>query len=143
MPVDVQALAAGIALDWAREQAWLAEHAPPEPPPRRRRGFFASASFSDEDVLLTISPSVYVEALADVEVPYHGGMLSCPLPDHEDGTPSFRAYSDAGDGWYCWGCGRGGSIYDFGAALWGLSTRGSGFRELRQRLADELLRRAA
>ncbi len=127
-----------IAMDWLREQQWLAAHAP-EPKPRRR--YIAPSSFRDEDVLATIPPPSYIEALAGVDA--DRAWIHCPLPDHEDSTPSFRVYDDAETGWYCWGCNRGGDIYSFGAALWGLPTRGSGFTELRKRLADELLRRAA
>ncbi len=61
----------------------------------------------------------------------------CPLPGHDDQTPSFTIYP--GDrGWYCFGCGRGGSIFDLGAEVYGLSTRGRDFVELRRRLRDAL-----
>jgi len=141
MATDPQLVADALAADWLAEQAWLARNAPPVKP-ARPRGYLAPASFSDEDVLLTIPPAVYIEALTGAEISARG-MTCCPLPDHEDHTPSFVAYDDPERGWYCYGCNRGGSIYDFGAALWGLPTRGTGFTELRVRLADELLRRAA
>jgi hypothetical protein len=31
----------------------------------------------------------------------------CPLPGHEEKTPSFHVYPDGG--WWCFGCGRGGA----------------------------------
>jgi len=43
-------------------------------------------------------------------------------------------YEDPQRGWYCFGCGRGGSIYDFAAALLGSGTRGQDFIELRREL---------
>jgi hypothetical protein len=56
---------------------------------------------------------------------------------HDDHTPSLQLYEHD---WYCYGaCRTGGSIYDLGARLYGLGTRGRGFLELRQRLADEVL----
>ena len=34
----------------------------------------------------------------------------CPLPDHEDKTPSFYVYPPGR--WWCYGCGRGGDVVD-------------------------------
>jgi hypothetical protein len=34
----------------------------------------------------------------------------CPLPDHEDNTPSFYIYPPGR--WWCYGCGRGGDVVD-------------------------------
>jgi hypothetical protein len=34
----------------------------------------------------------------------------CPLPDHEDKTPSFYIYPPGR--WYCYGCNRGGDVVD-------------------------------
>ena len=37
----------------------------------------------------------------------------CPLPNHEDRTPSFYIYPDEiGSRWWCYGCGRGGDVID-------------------------------
>ncbi len=37
----------------------------------------------------------------------------CPLPDHEDRTPSFYIYpNEIGSRWWCYGCGRGGDVVD-------------------------------
>jgi hypothetical protein len=67
--------------------------------------------------------------------PNRAGKISCPF--HEDHTPSLQLYEHD---WYCYGaCRTGGSIYDLGALLYGLGTRGHDFLELRQRLAEELL----
>jgi hypothetical protein len=40
----------------------------------------------------------------------------CPLPDHYDDTPSFRI---EGQRWHCFGCNRGGDVFDLAMALWG------------------------
>ena len=58
--------------------------------------------------------------------------MRCPF--HDDDTPSLHVYPSAAEGWYCFGCGRGGSIYDFAALLLGRSTRGEDFIELRREL---------
>jgi hypothetical protein len=56
---------------------------------------------------------------------------------HDDSTPSLQLYDH---GWYCFGaCRTGGSIYDFGALLYGLDTKGHQFLALRRLLAEELL----
>jgi DNA primase len=86
------------------------------------------------DPLHAIPAREYVQALAGAEVS-SSGRLRCPLPEHEDRSPSFRVYPD---GWHCFGCGRGGSIIDFGAALYGVEPRGSGYREVRRRLVADL-----
>lgn len=66
-------------------------------------------------------------------------MARCHCPFHgEDRTPSLHVYEDPGAGWYCYGCGRGGSIFDLGAEVFGLSTRGREFVELRTRLQATL-----
>jgi len=52
-----------------------------------------------------------------------GGFLvaHCPLPGHDDKTPSFRL-NQAEGWWKCMGCGRGGGdVITFACAYWGLS----------------------
>ncbi len=95
---------------------------------------------AEADELLAIAPVVYVEALTSERVG-RDGKIACPF--HEDRTPSLHVYDDPERGWTCFGCGRGGTIIDFGAALWGVEPRGAAYYELRQRLARELLRSAA
>jgi hypothetical protein len=41
----------------------------------------------------------------------------CPLPDHEDRSPSFVVYPE-GNGWWCYGCNRGGDVVDLAALAW-------------------------
>ena len=57
--------------------------------------------------------------------PNRAGKIHCPF--HDDHTPSLQLYQHD---WYCYGaCRTGGSIYDFGALLYGLGTRGRDFLE--------------
>jgi len=85
-----------------------------------------------EDRLLAVSPRVYVARLTGVPVG-RSGKVRCPF--HEDRTPSLHVYEDPQRGWFCFGCARGGSIYDFAALLLGRGTRGEDFIELRRELA--------
>jgi hypothetical protein len=65
------------------------------------------------------------------------GKICCPF--HPDERPSLQLYP--GGTFYCFGCGVGGSIYDFAAALWlpghpgGRGLRGEYFTQVRLRLA--------
>ena len=84
------------------------------------------------DPLRLVSPRVYVERLTGQRVG-RSGKVRCPF--HDDATPSLHVYEDAQRGWYCFGCGRGGSIYDLGAPLLRRGTRGEDFVKLRRELA--------
>jgi DNA primase len=86
----------------------------------------------DEDPLRRVPPVVYVQALTGLEVG-RDGKVPCPFHG-TDRTPSLHVYAEPAAGWYCYSCGRGGSIYDLGAEVFGLSTRGRDFVELRRRL---------
>jgi hypothetical protein len=111
----------------------LAGLATPQDPPatlgNRRPG-------ATRDPLLTIEPARHVAALTGQVVPRER-KISCPL--HQDRTPSLHVYERAENGWHCYGCHRGGSIYDLAGAVWGLQTRGSDFVALRARLTAEIL----
>jgi hypothetical protein len=61
---------------------------------------------------------------------------------HEDRTPSLHVYDDLERGWYCFGCGRGGSIYDLAALLWHRETRGKGFVDLQRELEEAVCGRS-
>jgi RepB DNA-primase from phage plasmid/CHC2 zinc finger len=98
-------------------------------PPRRD----GSDSEGVHGVLRAIPTAVYVQRLTGLE-PNQEGKVSCPW--HEDRTPSLHLYPDGE--WCCFGCRRGGTIYDFAGALWGMETKGRAFVELRARLADTL-----
>lgn len=91
---------------------------------------------AEDDALRRVTPAVYVQALTGLE-PGRDGKVSCPFHG-TDRTPSLHVYDDPHDGWYCFGCGRGGSVFDLGAEVFGLSTRGREFVELRSRLQEAL-----
>jgi hypothetical protein len=89
---------------------------------------------SDVHALLRAIPTAeYVQRLTGLEANREGN-VSCPW--HEDRTPSLHLYPDGE--WCCFGCKRGGTIYDFAGQLWGLDTKGRDFVRLRGRLAEEL-----
>jgi hypothetical protein len=84
--------------------------------------------------LLAIPAATYVPALTGRQ-PNRAGKIHCPF--HDDRHPSLQLYQHD---WYCFGaCRTGGTIYDFGALLYGLRPRGREFLQLRQRLAEDLL----
>jgi DNA primase len=58
--------------------------------------------------------------------------VHCPL--HEDRTASLHVYPDAARGWFCFGCRRGGSVYDLASAIWRIEPRGAGFVAIADRL---------
>ena len=45
-----------------------------------------------------------------------------------------HVYEDPARGWYCFGCRRGGSVYDLAGALWNVEPRGRGMAVLRDAL---------
>jgi hypothetical protein len=67
------------------------------------------------------------DQVAEIETelrPISGKLLGrCPLPDHEDHTPSFYLYANEHpgfyDSWWCFGCGRGGDVVDLWQAQQG------------------------
>lgn len=61
------------------------------------------------------------------------GKVLCPF--HQERHASLHLYPDGS--FYCFGCGRGGSIIDFAALLWGYETYGAEFLALRARLARQ------
>lgn len=123
---------------WERGGAEIARNRPRETRKRRSTGDPVAFDKDAKDPLLTIEPRDYVEALSGVEVG-EWGTVRCPLPGHDqERTGSFKCYPTPERGWRCFGCDRGGSIFDFGAHLWSMPTRGRAFRELRQRLREEL-----
>jgi len=74
-----------------------------------------------------VAPEVYVQRLTRQTVG-RSRKVHCPL--HDDDTPSLHVYPEAERGWFCFGCGRGGTVYDLAAALWGRELRGRGFAAL-------------
>jgi hypothetical protein len=89
--------------------------------------------------LLAIPAAEYVRVLAGL-TPNREGKVLCPF--HSDSHPSLQLYPDGG--FYCFGsgCKAGGSIFDFAAHLWGITPRGAGFLEIRERLAIQFERKS-
>lgn len=83
--------------------------------------------------LKEIPATEYVSALTGEDATQP---IPCPLPDHDDRTASFWSYDDSRR-WWCFGCNRGGNIIDLAGMLWGIEPRGSGFREIVERLERE------
>lgn len=111
----------------------------PEPPDEPAAGAGRTPQSTrgrEDDPLLEIAPVVYVAALTGQPVG-HDHKISCPF--HEDSDPSLHAYPQPARGWTCYGCRRGGTVYDLAAELWGLGTRRRDFIELRRRLYELLL----
>ncbi len=106
--------------------------ADPSPPRRPTSSCSRTASSELDRQLLAIPAATYIPALTGRQ-PNRAGKICCP--SHDDTTPSLQLYDRS---WYCFACRIGGSIYDFGALLFGLDTRGHQFLQLRQRLAAEL-----
>ncbi len=68
-------------------------------------------------------------------------MARCPLPDHEDKTPSFTVYADNGRGWACFGCGRGGDVVHLYAIARGIADMRAAAGELLLEFGHELPQR--
>jgi CHC2 zinc finger/RepB DNA-primase from phage plasmid len=121
---------------WRRVSATRLLDGLPEPPEAPPVAVPNRHVAGDGDALRQIPPPLYVQVLTGL-TPGRSGKVSCPFHG-ADRTPSLHVYSDPADGWYCYGCQRGGSIYDLGAAVFGLSTRGRDFVKLRRRLHEAL-----
>ena len=111
------------------------DRALPCAPPRTVTPLRGREAIVTVDALNAIPPPVYFERLTGLRVG-PSGKLHCLF--HDDRSPSLHVYREPGRGWYCFGCGRGGSIYDLAALLSGRDTRGRDFTELRRDL-DELM----
>jgi hypothetical protein len=114
---------------------------PNDPEPRQACARPASRSRVEASALdrelLAIPASEYIRVLASL-TPNRAGKVLCPF--HQESRPSLQLYPDGT--FYCFGryskdraCRKGGTIFDFAAASWGLGTRGNEFLELRRRLA--------
>lgn len=107
-----------------------------DPRPLAARGAEPGPALRRDDPLRAIEPALYVEALTSQTVD-RDRKVHCPF--HEDANPSLHVYEGPEGGWYCFSCRRGTSVYDLAGPLWGLSTRGLDFLELRRRLEALLL----
>jgi hypothetical protein len=98
---------------------------------RRRAGGGEGDGFNLDDR----PPVEYVEIVAGIKA-QPGQKIACPFPDHEDHTPSLHLYGSAERGWYCYGCRRGGGVYEFAACFAGLPlpVRGADFLDIQSAL---------
>ena len=114
---------------------------PPPPDPETLRRWVERNALDDAR---RVPPPVYFRLLAGVEVPERGGDVRCPLPDHDEQNPSCRVYPTPERGWVCFGCQRGGTIYDLASLLdrgpGGRrgALRGEEFKRVRRRVYEAL-----
>jgi len=139
---DAQAVADRVTAEWDAEQAWFAEREreraeqqPPWPPARRACPPERRSSDELHAALLDVPADLWLPALTSVDVP-RSRTVCCPLPGHDDRTPSCRIYDTS---FYCFGCHRGGDIFNFASELYGIQAHSREFPELRERLAADLL----
>lgn len=114
----------------------LAQHLPALRAPGSRAEHGARDRRDGSDPLLQIAPRQYVEHLCGSTVG-RDRKVSCPF--HDDETPSLHVFDEPERGWYCFGCDRGGSIYDFAGLLWGRGLRGADFVRLQSDLQTTFL----
>ena len=114
----------------------------PDPTPSTPTVASARRRVDHEDPYKRIPPPEYFEALAGIDVPPRGGLVSCPAAAHEDRNPSCSVGADSTQGWKCHGgsCGAGGAIYDLASVLLGgpsgRELRGEAFKRARAYVAD-------
>jgi hypothetical protein len=114
---------------------------PPPPDPAILRRW---ARWNAADDARRIPPPVYFLLLCGLAVPEAGGDVRCPLPDHDEQNPSCRVYPRPEQGWVCFGCQRGGTIYDLASLLAGGpggrrgALHGKNFIELKRRVRELL-----
>lgn len=129
------------AIAAGRLTAGLTDPSPPPPPasPAQLRRHQARRHADDA---AQIAPPAYFEVLARAQMPERGGHIPCPLPDHQEQLASCMVYPDPGEGWWCYGCQRGGTIYDLASLLeggqWGRGLRGEEFRAAKERAEQAL-----
>jgi hypothetical protein len=118
-------------VSYERLAARLADPKPPRGARPAKRG-----AVVEHDPALGLPPAEYFAALCGLE-PDGAGYVHCPLPDHDERTASCRLYADH---WWCFGCERGGGIYDLASLLeggpWGTDLRGEAFRDARERVGE-------
>lgn len=113
----------------------------PLTPPRRQRDDDAPAPH--DDALKEIPTAEYLADLTGRRPDTTTGKVRCPF--HSDGkerTPSLQLY---GTTWHCFGCKRGGDIYEAAALRFGYPTTpgGPAFLAIRARLTDYYMKKGA
>jgi hypothetical protein len=86
------------------------------------------------------TPREYFAALCGITEYDRRGQCRCPI--HEDPGPSCWVGETPESGWFCYGCNRGGRIFDLASLLiggpWGVDLRGDAFRAARAELERRL-----
>lgn len=119
-------LAAGLPVDPKRERERTA--VPRRPPIGARPGDDLTRT------LRSIPTADYVEALTG-RVPNADSKIQCPFHGNgQERTPSLHCFADGC--FQCFGCSKGGTIFDFAGALLGRGTKGREFMQLRDELAS-------
>jgi hypothetical protein len=138
LPVRLLHLDSGVRHELCELTAGLPADPQPVWLPARRAGSRRTGRTAIDRALLAIPAAEYVRVLTSRE-PNRAGKVLCPF--HTEKTPSLQLYPDGT--FYCYGrhskhraCRKGGTIFDFAAALWGMGTKDEDFLELRQRLAE-------
>jgi RepB DNA-primase from phage plasmid len=108
----------------------------PDPPDAPRPTRHTDAHF--DDPYRAIAPAEYTRHLTG-RSPNRAGFVRCPMPGHRDTHPSCHV-GEPGEGWYCFGCGTGGGIYDMASAVLGGPTgpalRGEEFKRARELVVE-------
>jgi hypothetical protein len=88
------------------------------------------------------TPREYFAQLCGITECDRDGKVRCPLPDHDDPRASLWIGETPEEGWFCFGCSRGGRIFDLASLLiggpWGVDLRGDAFRAARAELERRL-----
>jgi hypothetical protein len=88
------------------------------------------------------TPREYFAALCGITETDRDAKVQCPLPDHDDPRASLWIGDTPESGWFCFGCCRGGRIFDLASLLiggpWGVDLRGEAFRTARAELERRL-----
>jgi hypothetical protein len=118
------------AYDYERLIDGLRDPAQPRSTPRLMQSFSGPASAVHE-ALRALDSVQYIEHLTGAT--FNAERKIC-CPFHDDDAPSLHAFRDGC--WTCFGCQRGGTVFDFAGELWGIGTKGREFTQLRERLAE-------
>jgi hypothetical protein len=116
----------------------------PRAPKRIRRQHTASSPRRSaiDDPVDRLAPRAYFAELCGVTETDRDGKARCPLPDHDDPRASLWIGDTPEAGWFCFGCNRGGRIFDLASLLiggpWGADLRGDAFRAARTELERRL-----
>src|SRR4051794_25570208 len=107
---------------------------------RRRQTTPSRRRAAIDDPIDRWTPREYFAALCNISEYDRDGKCRCPI--HDDPRPSCWVGETPEQGFFCYGCGVGGRVYDLWAALhqlpWGLDLRGDLFRQVREGLNRDL-----